>query len=276
MARTTFSGPVKSENGFEGPFTATSVAFESDNGNKIDLDAPNALAANYTLVLPAADGTAGQVLTTDGAGALSFSTAAGSGDVVGPASATDNAVTRFDATTGKLIQNSLVTIADDGAIVAPEAGSVIPFYFANQAAFPSAATYHGAIAHSHADGAMYFAHAGVWLELANKADTADKLLFSIAADGTTDYVFTGSGIVAGNTNDPILYLYKGFTYTFVNTTGATHPFEIRVEAGGAAYTPGVSGSTTGTQTFEVPMNAPATLYYQCTNHSAMGNVINIV
>lgn len=34
------------------------------------------------------------------------------GDVVGPASATDNAVVRFDGTTGKLVQNSAVTIAD--------------------------------------------------------------------------------------------------------------------------------------------------------------------
>ena len=36
----------------------------------------------------------------------------GTGDVVGPASATDNAVARFNLTTGKLIQNSVVTIAD--------------------------------------------------------------------------------------------------------------------------------------------------------------------
>ena len=36
------------------------------------------------------------------------------GDVVGPASATDNAIARFDTTTGKLIQNSLVTIDDAG------------------------------------------------------------------------------------------------------------------------------------------------------------------
>ena len=36
------------------------------------------------------------------------------GDVVGPASATDNAIVRFDATTGKLIQNSAVTIDDAG------------------------------------------------------------------------------------------------------------------------------------------------------------------
>jgi hypothetical protein len=36
------------------------------------------------------------------------------GDVVGPASATDNAVARFDTTTGKLIQNSVTLIDDTG------------------------------------------------------------------------------------------------------------------------------------------------------------------
>jgi len=88
-----------------------------------------------------------------------------SGDVAGPASATDNAIARFDAATGKLLQNSLVTVADNGAITAPVVGSVIPFYYDNQAAFPSAASYHGALAHSHADGAMFFAHGGVWVRM---------------------------------------------------------------------------------------------------------------
>lgn len=41
---------------------------------------------------------------------------AGAGDVAGPTSATDNAITRFDGTTGKLIQNSLVTIDDTGNV----------------------------------------------------------------------------------------------------------------------------------------------------------------
>jgi hypothetical protein len=38
------------------------------------------------------------------------------GDVVGPASATDNAIARYDTTTGKLIQNSVVTVGDTGAV----------------------------------------------------------------------------------------------------------------------------------------------------------------
>jgi hypothetical protein len=38
------------------------------------------------------------------------------GDVVGPASATDNAIARFDTTTGKLLQNSVVTVGDTGVV----------------------------------------------------------------------------------------------------------------------------------------------------------------
>ena len=44
--------------------------------------------------------------------------AGGSGDVVGPASATDNAIARYDTTTGKLIQNSGATIDDSGNLTA--------------------------------------------------------------------------------------------------------------------------------------------------------------
>jgi hypothetical protein len=54
------------------------------------------------------------------------STASGSGDVVGPASATDNAIVRFDSTTGKLIQNSGITIADgaSGTLSGSNSGDV--------------------------------------------------------------------------------------------------------------------------------------------------------
>jgi hypothetical protein len=38
------------------------------------------------------------------------------GDVVGPASSTDNAIARYDTTTGKLLQNSLVIIGDTGSV----------------------------------------------------------------------------------------------------------------------------------------------------------------
>jgi hypothetical protein len=58
-------------------------------------------------------GSNGQVLTL-AAGLPSWANVAGTGDVVGPGSATDNAFTRFDGTTGKLIQNSAATLNDSG------------------------------------------------------------------------------------------------------------------------------------------------------------------
>jgi hypothetical protein len=48
-----------------------------------------------------------------GTNALVFATI-GTGNVVGPASATDNALVRFDGTTGKLIQNSAAILDDSG------------------------------------------------------------------------------------------------------------------------------------------------------------------
>ena len=43
--------------------------------------------------------------------------------------------------------------------------NVIPFLYNNMTDLPSASTYHGAIAHVHATGSMYYAHAGGWYEL---------------------------------------------------------------------------------------------------------------
>jgi len=48
---------------------------DTDNGsNYVALKAPDTIASNLTLTLPATDGTSGQFLKTDGAGALSFVT----------------------------------------------------------------------------------------------------------------------------------------------------------------------------------------------------------
>ena len=56
------------------------------------------------------------------------------GDVVGPASATDNAVARFDTTTGKLIQNSVTLIDDTG-----NASGILSQQFSNGSAVTLAA-----------------------------------------------------------------------------------------------------------------------------------------
>jgi hypothetical protein len=47
---------------------------DTDSSNYVGLKAPGTVSTNYTLTLPTADGTSGQAIRTDGAGALSFGT----------------------------------------------------------------------------------------------------------------------------------------------------------------------------------------------------------
>ena len=56
-----------------------------------------------------------KIYTKNASGAIvELGGGASSGNVVGPSSATDNALVRFDGTTGKLIQNGTITQDDSG------------------------------------------------------------------------------------------------------------------------------------------------------------------
>ena len=72
-------------------------------------------ASGAELALNYADGKL-YFKNSSGVVTLLASAAGASGDVVGPASATDNALARFDTTTGKLIQNSVGILSDAGAL----------------------------------------------------------------------------------------------------------------------------------------------------------------
>ncbi len=56
---------------------------DSDSSNYVAFQAPATVASNITWTLPGADGTSGQVLSTDGAGTLSWTTASGGGVTTG-------------------------------------------------------------------------------------------------------------------------------------------------------------------------------------------------
>lgn len=70
----------------------------------------------------AGDAAANKFLKADGG----WATPAGSGDVAGPASATDNAAARYDSTTGKLIQSSALIIADTTGAISRSGNGGIP------------------------------------------------------------------------------------------------------------------------------------------------------
>ena len=102
--------------------------------------------------------------------------------------------------------------------------------------------------------------------------------WELNAAGNADYQVSGPGF-AGTVNDPTFYVYRGFTYAFDNTIqGGGHPFRIQSTQGltGTAYTAGQTGSGTSVLYWTVPMDAPTTLYYQCTLHATMQGTINVV
>jgi hypothetical protein len=103
--------------------------------------------------------------------------------------------------------------------------------------------------------------------------------WNLTANGSSDYVFAGIGITAGIANDPALHLARGRVYEFVNEMGA-HPFRIQLTANGSTgtqYPHGITNNdvSNGTLRFEIPMNAPNVLYYQCTSHAGMGGSMTI-
>jgi len=114
-------------------------------------------------------------------------------------------------------------------------------------------------------GASATAHAG-----------SPVVTFNVSNSGMTAW------IINGQTNPP-LTLVRGHTYAFnMQNVGASHPFNINtINTPGSnnRYNDGVtnngaSGNTT--LTFVVPANAPASLHYNCGNHTNMNAPITIL
>ena len=132
-------------------------------------------ASTYSKVAVTHVATFGTLVDGDTIGVIfAFSGDAPTGDVVGPGSATDNTVARYNSTTGKLIQGSGVTIDDSN----------------NVGAASLTLTTDLAVAHG-GTGASTFTDGGVLLGSGTGAVTAMAVLTDgqmIVGDGTTDPV----------------------------------------------------------------------------------------
>ena len=102
------------------------------------------------------------------------------------------------------------------------------------------------------------------------------LLYKFTASGMSAYTVNGPGL-ATNVSNASLVFHRGFTYDLHNQAGGAHPLRIQSSSGtsGTEYTTGVSGSNTGMQVITVPLDAPDTLYYQCTAHADMNGTITV-
>ena len=100
--------------------TGAKIAMTSDSAGDI-------LTYTGTDYARLAIGAAGRVLKVNsGATAVEWATdTAGTGDVVGPGSSTDDALAKFDSTTGKIIQNSTATLTDAGVLTVSNIAATI-------------------------------------------------------------------------------------------------------------------------------------------------------
>ena len=89
--------------------SSNSVIIDPDGAETIDGSATYSLTTQNASIEVESDGTTWWIASNNDV--------AGNGNVAGPASSTDNAIARYDSTTGKIIQNSGVTIDDSNNMV---------------------------------------------------------------------------------------------------------------------------------------------------------------
>ena len=190
-----------------------------------------------------------------------------------------------------------LSITGFAQFVTTASNSAIRFNHNDFASFPSNVTYSGTPALDEDTDKPYIATASGWKELISLTDLSPVAGDTLSYNGTiwaqaqtpisqllvtesgTGFLFTGAGFASTSGDNPDLHLKKGQTYYFVNNAGGSHPFRIQstTGTGGTVYNDGVTNNagSTGAIILHVQMDAPATLYYQCTAHAALNGTISI-
>jgi hypothetical protein len=171
----------------------------------------------------------------------------GGGDVVGPVGAVDNALCRFDGTTGKLLQDSLVSVSDAGVVSLPvgAVGAPALVFDANTTTgifAPASDTV--AISTSGAERARVFADGGV--QIGGTISTSPGAgVTRIASTGGTVASFTNTACTltqrAATTGSPSALKVSGGAHTGL-TAGTEVPgvefdlAQVKTHAAGAITT----------------------------------------
>ena len=215
----------------------------------------------------------GNILRWDGtqwAPASAGGSGSGGGTMIGPVTSTDKAIARWNGTTGNEVQDSLVTISNDGAITAPRTNNLIPFYYASIAEFPSASGNEGALVYSQSGGALYYSHSGSWTNqrvvttssstssdlqtlignfqqtystsvqdytVGNTQQNAERKILRLSASGgaTSDVIVRAtSGLNISRVNNELTI--TGRTYNFSSEASAGNTVKLRLQEIGIATT----------------------------------------
>jgi hypothetical protein len=230
--------------------TLSATAFSGDGSN----------ITNAGATLSATSGTERVVLTNLTSGAMT-------------ASSTDSNLT-FDASTGTL---SATAFSGDGANLS-NTGATLSAASGQQKVVLTSLT-SGVMTTAATDSALNYNQSNNTLDANITGISSVTAEWTIGADaGNTYYTFSGPGL-DGTEQDPNIYLTRGQIYKFTNNMGA-HPFRIQSTANGSLGTQYNDGLSTndvdnGTIEWDVQMDSPSTLYYQCTSHTSMGGAIYI-
>lgn len=154
---------------------------------------------------------------------ITLEVAASNGFVVGPASATDNALARFDLTTGKIIQNGVITEDDTGNLSqsAAVSGASLSVITSNTSNTASATAFHQVqVAGATASDAYYRCNISggqSWIHGLDNSDGDAWALSSSATLGTTNVMRAST---AGEINYPLQPAFSAYqNATASNVTG---------------------------------------------------------
>ena len=241
----------------------------SSTGEYIGIKMPVEVTESITYVLPGADGEVGDVLATDGSGNLEWSTPS-------QLTALGNLQDVDLATLPPLNGDALIYNAAAGVWMPGEVSDVdISSISINALRDVDTST--------NAPGA---GQALVWSVSGQEwvpGDVSSTIIWLFTANGTSSYSFYGAGWpTAGSTGNPEIFVQRGQTYRIVNSAGG-HPMQIQSTEGpgGTPYSEGIAvGGTNPIAasqeiSWTIPMDAPDTLYYQCTSHSLMRGIITV-
>lgn len=144
----------------------------------------------------------------------------------------------------------------------------IRFHFADTSSLPSATTYHGMFAHTHAEGKAWYAHAGSWVELATSESIASNYLKNTTDTLEGDLTVTGR-VTAQEFHTELVsssITYDSGSHKFGDSADDNHEFTGSVNIKGGTVIEGILTATSinGTITGSID-NATTASYIDATN-----------
>lgn len=220
---------------------------DTDNGtNYVELQAPASVASNVTFTLPSADGTNGQVLQTNGSGALSFANAT---SLASPLAVVGN------STAGAEIR--LPEDTDNGSnYVALKAADNL----ASNLTFtlPSADGTSGQVLQTNASGTLSFAN------------------LAVANGGTGQTSLTANNVILGNGTSAVQFVDPGTNGNVLTSNGTTWT-SAAASTGALVFLSSQTASNSATVDLETTFNSTYETYmvvasniYVPTNNATLG------